>query len=192
MIERKYRAPLFTAIILFVLLLIGMWFVGNYNSLVSASNGVDNRWAKVEVQYQRRLDLISNYANVAKGTQIQEQKVFGDIAKARSQYNNASTTDEKAEAASRIETNVALIPRLQEAYPELKSNQTLNNLASEIAGTENGIAGVRNDYNDAVTNYNTGITSFPKNIFAGLFNYEKKKLFKSETSAAKAPTVKFD
>ena len=189
-IAKKYKAPLFTAIVLFVLLLIGMWFVGNYNSLVSAENGVDNRWAKVEVQYQRRLDLITNYVAVAKGAQVNEQKIFGQIADARKQYDSAKTDDEKAQAATTIES-INIVPRLQEAYPELKSNQTLNNLATEIAGTENSIAGVRNDYNDAVTNYNTGITRFPKNLFAGLFGYDERTLFSGSKAAAEAPKVNF-
>lgn len=185
------RPAIVTAVILGVLLFFGLWVSGNYNSLVTASNGVDNTWAKVETQYQRRLDLIDNVVASVKGSQLQEQKVFGDIAKARTQYNQANTAEGKAEAANSIETNVALIPRLQEAYPELKSNEQVSKLIAELAGTENGILDVRNRYNDAVTNYNTNITRFPKNIFAGLFNYDKRTLFKSDVAASKAPVVNF-
>ena len=105
------------------------------------------------------------------------------------QYNNANTTDEKAQAASNIES-INIVPRLQEAYPELKSNATLNNLATEIAGTENSIRDRRNTFNDTATNYNNNIARFPKNFFAGIFGFEKTSLFKAEAGAAKAPKIK--
>lgn len=186
------KPAIVTGIVLGVLFLLGAWFVANYNSLVSASNAVDNSWAKVETQYQRRLDLIDNVLQSVKGSQGQEQAVFGKIADARSQYNNASTTEEKAAAASSIETNVAVIPRLQEAYPELKSNEQVTALVNELKTTENGIAEKRDFYNDTVTNYNNNITKFPKSIFAGMYGYEKAKLFKAEVSASKAPKVNFN
>jgi LemA protein len=186
------KPAIVTGIVLGVLFLLGAWFVANYNSLVSASNAVDNSWAKVETQYQRRLDLIDNVLQSVKGSQGQEQEVFGKIADARSQYNNASTTEEKAAAASSIETNVAVIPRLQEAYPELKSNEQVTALVNELKTTENGIAEKRDFYNDTVTNYNNNITKFPKSIFAGMYGYEKAKLFKAEVSASKAPKVNFN
>lgn len=186
------RPAIITGIVLLVLVIFGFSIGGNYNSLVTGRNAVDNSWAKVETQYQRRLDLIDNVVSSVKGAQGNEQKVFGDIAKARSQYNSATTTDGKAEAASTIETNVALIPRLQEAYPDLKSNDQISKLITELQGTENDIASTRNTYNDVVTNYNNNITRFPKNIYAGLFNFDSRQLFKSNPAAATAPKVNFD
>lgn len=185
------KPAIVTATVFGTLAIIGLWLVGNYNSLVSASTGVDNTWAKVETSYQRRLDLIDNVVASVKGSQVQEQKVFGDIAKARSAYNSANTTDQKAAAASAMETNIALIPRLQEAYPELKSNEQVSKLIGELSGTENGIQEVRNRYNDAVTNYNTNIRRFPKSIFANLFGFDKRNLFKADEGASKAPKVSF-
>lgn len=180
-----------TLIVLAVVAVVGLWSGGNYNSLVTSRNAVDNSWSKVESDYQRRLDLIDNYVSVAKGAQKQEVKVFGQIADARKQYNSAQTTDQKAQAASQIES-INIVPRLQEAYPELKSNQTLNNLATEIASTENSIRDKRNVYNDTVTNYNNNVSRFPKSIFAGMFNFEKRTLFKAENGASKAPHVNFN
>lgn len=181
-----------TGAVLLVLFLLGLWFVGNYNSLVGAKAAVDNSWAKVETQYQRRLDLIDNLVASVKGAQKQEVEVFGKIADARKQYNSASTTEEKAEAASTIEQNVtAIVPRLQEAYPELKSNQNVTKLMDELAGTENSISGVRDVYNDTVTNYNVNVARFPKNIFASMFGFDKATLFKSDEAAKDAPTVEF-
>lgn len=180
-----------TAIVLAVVVVFGLWIGGNYNSLVTSKNEVDNSWAKVETQYQRRLDLIDNVVQSVKGAQGQEQKVFGDIANARKAYSNANSTSEKAAAASQIESNVAVIPKLQEAYPELKSNDQVTKLVGELQGTENQIASARDKYNDTATNYNNGVTRFPKNMFAGIFGFHKQALFKADQAAATAPKVKF-
>lgn len=187
--ELNLKPAIITGAILFFVLILGFWFAGNYNSLVSSSNAVDNSWSKVETQYQRRLDLIDNVVASVKGSQVQEQKVFGDIAAARTQYGAAKTTDQKVAAASAMETSIAVIPRLQEAYPELKSNEQVSKLIAELAGTENSVATARNTYNDTVTNYNVNVTRFPKSIFAGLFHYEKRQLFKADAAASKAPKV---
>lgn len=168
-----------------------LWFVGNYNSLVSSRNKVDQDWGKVETQYQRRLDLIDNLVASVKGAQGQEREVFIKIAEARTAYNNASNSNDKAAAASSIETNVALIPRLQEAYPELKSNQQVTTLMNDLRGTEDGILKARDTYNTTTTNYNTNIQRFPKNLFAKAFGFEKRTLFKADGGAEKAPKVNF-
>ena len=180
-----------TGVVLILGLMIFGWFTSNYNSLVSAKADVDNSWAKVETQYQRRLDLIDNVVASVQGAQGQEIAVFGKIAESRTAYNNASTTDEKAAAASAMETNIAVLPRLQEAYPELKSNEQVTKLINELSGTENTISTVRDVYNDKVTSYNVAITKFPTSLFANMFDFEKAKLFKADAGASKAPKVKF-
>lgn len=172
--------------------LFGFLIAGNYNSLVGSRNQVDKAWSNVETQYQRRLDLIGNLVESTKGSQIQETKVFKDIADARRNYTkDGATPDDKAAAASQLETNVAIVPRLQEAYPELKSNERVQQLMNELTNTENQIAGVRDKYNETATNYNTNIQRFPKNMFANTFNFNSKPLFKADEEAKKAPTVKF-
>lgn len=179
--------------ILGVLLLMGMWVMGNYNSLVSSRNQVEKSWSMVETTYQRRLDLIGNLVEFAKGAQGQELAVYGKIADARKIYDNpSSTSDQKAAAASTIETNVvALIPRLQEAYPDLKSNQQVQDGMNQLKSTEDGVQKARDAYNNVATNYNTSIERFPKNIFASSFGFTKKSLFKSDAEAAKATKVQF-
>ncbi len=114
--------------IMIALLFVFLWVTGNYNSLISSKNSVDKSWARVETQYQRRLDLIDNLVSSTKGAQGQERAVFIAIAEARTKYNNATSSNDKASAASQIETNVALLPRLQEAYPDLKSNQQVQSI----------------------------------------------------------------
>ena len=185
------KAAITTGIILGSLALIGLLISGNYNSLVNSKNQVDKSWASVETQYQRRLDLVDNLVQSVKGAQKQEITVFGDIAKSRVAYNSASSTSDKASAASQLETNIALIPRMQEAYPDLMSNVQVSALMDQLKGTEDTIAKARDGYNKTATNYNTNIQSFPKNIFANMFGYEKQSLFKSESGAEKGVKVQF-
>lgn len=184
------KPAIVSGVMLIFALMVSVWFMGNYNSLVGAREDVDNSWARVETQYQRRFDLIGNLVESVKGAQGQEQEVFGRIAEARKQYQNATTSDEKARAASAMETNIAVIPRLQEAYPELRSNETVKALMTELQSTENSVAAVRDKYNDTVTNYNKNIQSFPKNVFANIFGFDERQQFKATSGAEKVPTVK--
>ena len=182
----------FTAILLGIIFILVLLVIGNYNSLVTAKTQVEKSWSQVETQYQRRLDLIDNLVESVKGAQTQEREVFIKVAEARSNYNKATSTSDKAEAASQVETSViALLPRLQEAYPELKSNQQVQGLMNELTKTEDTIVKARDHYNDTTTNYNLNIQRFPKNLFANMFGFEKQNLFKSEGGAEKAPKVKF-
>lgn len=185
------KPAIITGAILAFILIMGMWLAGNYNNLVTEKNDVDNSWAKVETQYQRRLDLIDNVVSSVKGAQGQEQRVFGQIADARKQYANATTTEQKAEAASNVETTIAMLPRLQEQYPELKSNEQVSKLIGELQGTENGIAEKRDLYNDTVKNYNNSVMHIPGVWFANMFGFEKAKLFDADAAAATAPKVNF-
>ncbi|HEY5806151.1 MAG TPA: LemA family protein, partial [Candidatus Saccharimonadales bacterium] len=122
------KPAIVTAVALGFVFIMGMTVAGNYNSLVKVDADVDNAWAKVETQYQRRFDLIGNLVESVKGSQFQELAVFKAIAEGRKQYTGATTPEGKAEAATSIETNLALVPRLQEAYPELKSNANVQAL----------------------------------------------------------------
>lgn len=179
------------AAVLGFLFLAVLWGVGNYNSLVTSRNQVEKSWSMVETQYQRRFDLIGNLVESVKGGQKQELEVLTKIADARKAYSSAGSINDKATAASQIETNVALLPRLQEAYPELKSNQLVQSLMTDLKGTEDGIVKARDTFNVTATNYNTNIQRFPKNLFAKSYGFEKQNLFKSDTEAAKATQVKF-
>lgn len=185
------KAAIGAAVVLGIVLIAGLWFAGNYNSLVTARNQVDKAWAGVETQYQRRGDLIDNLVSSAKGAQGQEQAVFIAIAEARTKYNNASNQEDKVAAANEVETNVALLPRLQEAYPELKSTGLVGNLMTELSSTENGIQAARDTYNTTANNYNTQIERFPKNMFAASFGFERKELFKAKEGSQNAPKVVF-
>ncbi len=185
------KASIFVGGVLLFALFIGMWLVGNYNSLVTAKAQVDKAWAGVETQYQYRFDLIDNLVQSAKGAQKQEIEVFGKIAESRSRLLSAGTTDEKVSAINDMETNIALIPRLQEAYPELKSNNQVKELMDELITTEKDIAVKRTEYNSTATNYNVGVTRFPKSKLASMWGFDKVALFKADSEANKAVKVQF-
>lgn len=180
-----------TLIGLGVVFFLGLWLVGNYNSLVTSQTSVEKSWASVETQYQRRFDLIGNLVESVKGGQKQELAVFSAIADGRKQYSSASSINDKTKAITAMETNIALLPRLQEAYPDLKSNALVQSLMSDLKGTEDAIAVRRDTFNTTATNYNQNIRRFPKNIFASIFGFEKTELFKSAQNADKAVQVKF-
>ncbi len=173
-----------------VVLLVGMWLMLNYNSMVTSRNKVERSQSALEASYQERFDLVDNLVSTVKGGQAQERDVFGQIADARTRYNNASSDSEKEAIASSINT-VALLRPLQEAYPDLKSNQQVQVLMNKLANLEDGIKKSRNDYSDAANSYNTSIQVFPKSWLANQYGFTAKPLYKSEAGAQKAPNVNF-
>ena len=164
---------------------------GTYNTCITLRNSVDTYWSQVETQYQRRLDLIPNLVNAARGYIIHEEKVFADIAQARTHYAGA-VGDDKIKAQGALEGALARLLVIMENYPNLKADKTVQDLMFELAGTENRINIARQRYNEEVKNYNTTIQMFPANIIAGMFNFKDKPLYKSDEVAAKAPVVNLE
>lgn len=165
--------------------------VGFYNGLVGKSQAIDNQWAQVETQYQRRFDLIPNLVNTVKGLFAQEQEVFGQIAEARTRYAGAATVDEKAKAAGELETALGRLLVIVENYPEIKSDAAVVSLMDELAGTENRVAVERRRFNDLVKDYNTTIKRFPGNMIAPMFGFSERAYFEAAEGAEQAPTVEF-
>lgn len=177
-------------IVALVLVSIGMWLVGLYNNLVTLEQDVENKQAQVEVVLQRRFDLIPNLVNSTKGVLKQEQTIFTEIANARSRYAGATSgSNEKVDAANQLESSLSRLLVIVENYPTLKSDQTVKDLMTELAGTENRISVERQRYNDSVTVFNKQVKLFPTNIFAGMFGFEAKTLFVAVEAANNAPTV---
>ncbi|KKP37330.1 LemA family protein [Candidatus Peregrinibacteria bacterium RIFOXYC2_FULL_33_13] len=172
-------------------ILIGGYFWTTYNSLVSANETVDNQWAQVESQYQRRFDLIPNLVNSVKGAMEQEQEVFNNIAEARTRYAGANTVNEKAEAATEVESALSRLLVIMENYPQLKSIDTVQTLMAQLEGTENRISVERKRYNDTVQKFNVKVKRFPTNIVAGMLGYSEKTYFEAVAGAEQAPTVEF-
>ena len=172
-----------------IVAVIGILLAGSYNGLVAKNQEVDKQWSQVESQYQRRYDLIPNLVEATKGTLKQEQNVFNDIAQARQNYAGAQTVNEKAEAATQLESSLGRLLVIVENYPELKSNETVLALMDELAGTENRISVERMRFNETVQSYNTQIKSFPTLLIAGMFGFNEKSYFESVDQAETAPQV---
>ena len=165
---------------------------GTYNSLVRLDEGVKTAWSQVENQLQRRLDLIPNYVETVKGFAKQEQEVFIRVTEARAKVAGAGSIGKKIEANNQLSSALARLLVVVEAYPDLKSNQNFLRLQDELAGTENRIAVERRRYNESVREYNTKIRSFPTNLLAGMFGFQRAELFEAPEAAKEPPKVTFE
>jgi len=175
------------------IILIGIWFFwGSYNKLVTKSEQVDNAWAQVETQYQRRYDLIPNLVSSVKGVLTQEQTVFGELARARENYSGAKTVGEKVAATSEVEGALSRLLVIVEAYPDLKSNETVQTLMAQLEGTENRVSVERARFNEVIKDYNLSIKRFPTNILARMYGFFEKSYFESALEAVNAPQVNLD
>ena len=172
----------------------------NYNSLVEDQQNVDQTWAEVENQYQRRADLIPNLVNTVKGYSNHEEETLVKVTEARAKATsvtiNADDLNEEnlarfQQAQGELSSALKSLLAVTEAYPDLKANENFMNLQTQLEGTENRITIARRNYTEAVRNYNTAIKKFPTNIYAGWFGFSPKPQFKAEAGAEKAPEVKF-
>ena len=178
-------------VVLLVVLGIGGCLVGNYNSLVTMKEAVDQKWAQVDNQLQRRNDLIGSLVETVKGTAMQEQEVFGKIADARAQMSGARSTDEKIAAGQQMDGALGRLLVVIENYPQLKSNEAFLGLMDELAGTENRLATERMRYNEQVQQYNVLVKRFPTNLYASMFHFGEAKYYQIPESARQAPKVDF-
>jgi len=174
-----------------------------YNTLTTKHENVKAKWANVETQLQRRSDLLNNLIETAKLAGVQEQEVFGKIAEARSKLLNATqqapqgeggdkTPEQKQaviDAANSFGGTVGRLLVLQEAYPQLRSNENFLKAQDEVVGTENRIATARKDYNDGIQDYNTTMKSFPTVISAKLYGFKEEPYFKAEEGATTVPKI---
>lgn len=176
-------------VIIGVILLVGVMLFGSYNSLVTQNTAIDGQWAQVEVQYQRRFDLIPNLVNATKGFLKQEKSIFDDIAAARTQYAGAKSVDEKVAGASNLDSAFARLLVIVENYPNLKSDQTVAKLMDEISGTENRVSVERRRFNELVQIFDTKIKTVPTNIIAGMFGFKERSYFQTTKGSEVAPKV---
>jgi LemA protein len=171
-----------------------------YNTMVTQQEAVDAAWSQVDVQYQRRNDLIGNLVETVKGYAKFEQETLIKVTEAR-----ASATQVKVDATQLTEENIqkyqaaqgqltsalSKLMAISENYPDLKANQGFSDLRAELAGTENRIAVARRNFNEVVREYNTTIRTFPNNMMSGMFGFQKKGYFQADAGSEKAPSVKF-
>jgi len=170
---------------------LGGSLVGGYNRLVTSKETVGQRWAQVDNQLQRRNDLIGNLVETVKGTALQEQQVFGEIAAARAQMSGARTPDQGIKAGQAMDTALGRLLVVVENYPQLKSNEAFLQLMDEIAGTENRLATERMRYNQEVQNYNVLVKRFPTNLYATAFNFKEAPYYQIPEAARQVPKVDF-
>jgi len=172
-----------------VVLLVVIYFFGTYNSFINGREAINGQWAQVETQYQRRLDLIPNLVNSVKGAMKQEQAVFDAIAEARTKYGSAGTVDQKAAAATQVESALGRLLVVMENYPQLKSIDTVQTLMAQLEGTENRVSVERKNFNGFVQSFNAMTQRFPSNIVAGIFGFTARTYFNAQPGAENAPSV---
>lgn len=179
--------------IIVLLLIVGFSsYVGAKNQMVTKNETVKAAWSQVDIVLQRRADLIPNLVETVKGFALQEQTVFGDIAKARSRLLSANTPSDKIAANQQLDGALGRLLVVVENYPQLKSNENFLRLQDELAGTENRIAVERKRYNDALQDYNTFIGLFPNSIWAGMAGFKRNEAYFAASEGAKtAPKVDF-
>ena len=187
-------------IIIALVAIIVLFGVTTYNSMVSKQEGVSKAWSNVENQYQRRSDLIPNLVNTVKGYTTHEQGTLEAVVKARSEATQVKVDPENLtpealqkyqQAQGNVGSALGRLLMLTENYPDLKANQNFIELQAQLEGTENRISVERNRFNEVAQEYNTYIRKFPKNIFAGMFGFDKRPYFEAEAGSEKAPKVEF-
>lgn len=180
-------------IVLVVLVaLVGMSYISARNSMAVKSNQVDAAFSAIDVDLQRRADLIPNLVASVKGYAKVETDILTKIAEARSGLLQAHTPDEKLAANDRLSVSLLPLMRMQEAYPDLKSNQQFMRLEDELSGTENRIAVTRKRYNDAILDYNNTIAVFPNSLWASIAGFKPKTTYyQADPGSKSAPKVDF-
>ena len=189
-----------TIIILVVVAVVAVWAVTGYNGLVKADEAVSNAWSNVENQYQRRADLIPNLVNTVKGYASHEKETLEAVISARTRATQVTVdadnlTPEKLleyqKAQGEVGAALGRLLAITEAYPDLKANQNFLALQAQLEGTEHRISVERRNFNDVAKSYNTSIRTFPKNLLAGMFGFDKRPYFEAQEGAEQAPVVQF-
>lgn len=202
------KSLIIVGVIIVAIVLIGAWFVNTRNGFVTLDEDVQQQWGKVEVQYQRRLDLIPNLVETVKGYAAHESSTFEKVTQARAgltdaynkanalQGQDAAATEQSLDSYNAAQQGLGkalsiYVNAVREAYPDLKANTNFMNLQEQLESTENRIATERRRYNEEVETYNKKVLRFPGSIWASMFNFDPKDMFQAEEGANKAPKVEF-
>lgn len=178
-------------IILGIVAIIVIWAIVAYNGFITARQRVKNAWSQIDVQLQRRFDLIPNLVECVKGYMAHEKDVLEKVTQLRTSWANASSVSEKAKLDGELAGALKTIMAVSENYPDLKANQNFSELQEELRNTENKVSYSRQFYNDSVTRYNTKLEVFPSNLIASMFHFTPEALFEVDTPEAKK-NVKVD
>ena len=189
-----------TIIILAVIAVIAVWAVTGYNRLVKADEAVSTAWSNVENQYQRRADLIPNLVNTVKGYAVHEKETLDAVVAARTRATQVAVDAENLtpemlqeyqKAQNEVGTALGRLIAIAEEYPDLKANANFLELQAQLEGTENRISVERRNFNEVAKKYNTSIRTFPRNMLAGMFGFEKRPYFEAQEGAENVPVVQF-
>ena len=190
-------------ILLFVAFVVGLFFWGTYNKLVTLDQEVNKRWGDVQTVYQRRADLIPNLVNTVSGAANFEKSTLTEVTNARASVGRvqinaneapktAAQLEEFQRAQGQLSNALSRLLVVSENYPDLKATRNFQELQAQLEGTENRISVERNNFNSAVQNYNTALRRFPTNMVGGMFGFAVRPFFQSQQGAEKAPTVNFN
>jgi LemA protein len=179
------------AVVVLLVLIVGGRLMGSYNTLIRAQQAVRNQFAQVDNQLKRRNDLIGNLVETVKGTALQEQAVFGQIADARAKMAGARTTEQTIAAGQAMDGALGRLLVVVENYPQLKSNEAFLSLMDEIAGTENRLSTERKRYNDVVRDFNVMVKVFPTNLYAGMLGFKEAAYYEVPEAEKAVPKVNF-
>lgn len=178
-------------IVIGVLVVVGLFVMSTYNSLVVSRNRAKDQWAQVDVQLKKRFDLIPNLVETVKGYAKHEKETFEAVIEARNKFNSANTPEQEMQAAGELNGVISRLFALSEAYPELKADKNFLQLQVDLKDTEEKIAYARQFYNDSVLNYINKLQMFPSNIIANLFKFQEMKFFEVAESEKETPKVSF-
>ena len=181
--------PLIIILVIVVVLVVAV--IGLYNNLVKLRNMVDNAWAQIDVQLQRRLDLIPNLVETVKGYAAHESGTLEEVTKARTAVMNAPTPEGKMQADGILTGALKNLFAVAEAYPDLKANTNFQQLQAELSNTEDKISYMRQSFNDTVMKYNTAIQTLPAVLIAGMMGFKQRDSFDATAGAEVAPKVQF-
>ena len=183
--------PIWLIVVIAVVVLIILWVIKTYNSLVVLKNRVKDQWAQIDVQLKRRFDLIPNLVETVKGYAKHESETLENVIKARNTYLSATTPEGQMEADGELTKAVSKLFALSESYPELKANENFKELQGELTETEDKISVARQLYNDIVLKYNNKVRMIPSNIVASLFHFTEEAFFKANEEERANVKVQF-
>ena len=183
--------PVWLIVVIVIVVIIALWFIGTYNSLVGLRNRVKDQWAQIDVQLKRRFDLIPNLVETVKGYTKHESETLEAVIKARNTYVTAGTPEAQMKADGELTQAISKLFALTESYPDLKANTNFQHLQEELTQTESKIASARQFYNDTVMLYNNKVSMVPSNIIASLFKFNKEAFFEANETERQNVSVKF-
>lgn len=179
------------AIIGLIALVITVWLISIYNTLIKLRNMVQNSWAQIDVQLKRRFDLVPNLVETVKGYATHEKELFEKVTQARSLIQSAQSLEQRQQAENALTGTLRTLFAVAEAYPQLQANQNFLELQRELSDLEAKIAFARQFYNDTTMKFNTETQTFPSNIISGMYGFQAMPYFQAEDSQRQTVQVKF-